>query len=61
MCYEICGFTRAIRYIIVTAIEIWAIKDGFHLAHDLGIRNVMIECDSEAVIFYVEHLSIDNS
>ena len=56
----VAGFTRKLRNMSSTIAELWALKDGLHVARQLGIDNICIEMDADFIVHLVSNPSVVN-
>ena len=57
----VIGFSRRIGRVDSFIAEIWALRDGLQLCHQMNVRAVMIELDAKALVDVFNNSSYCNS
>lgn len=54
-----CGFTRKLGACAAYKSELWVVLTGLELAISKQYSNVIVECDSSAVVFVLVNLQLE--
>ncbi|XVF29316.1 hypothetical protein REPUB_Repub15cG0110400 [Reevesia pubescens] len=57
----ICGFLSKIGRTNVQTAELWGVREGLHLAMEMGLQHLIIQVDAAAIIPLLQDITIHNN